>query len=144
MDRSDNVQRLRKMPGRGPGGPGRGPGGHGRGPGGHGRMVESAKDAKGSFVRLITYFGTQKFLLLLAGIVIFIGVFLGVTGPAVLGKAITNYLERDPNLSLFMKEVFVLLAIYTGAWISEVLTRLLLTKTTNNIIFNLSSKQIQP
>lgn len=100
-------------------------------------MVESAKDARGAFKRLLLYFGTQRKFLALSAVVIFIGVFLNVIGPAVLGKAITNYLERDPNLTLFLRQVFILLAIYIGSWISEGLTRIILIKASSNIIYRL-------
>jgi len=110
-------------------------GGPGRGPGSH--VIESAKDAKGAFKKLFSYFGTQKILLAISATIIFIGVSLSVAGPAVLGKAITNYLEREPNLALFMREVIILLVIYAGAWISEVITRIALTKASNNIIFRM-------
>lgn len=111
-------------------------GGPRRGPGHH-HVVESARDAKGAFKRLFSYFGTQKILLLISSIVIGISVFLGVAGPAVLGRAITNYLERDPNFALFMREVIVLLVIYAGAWITEASTRITLVKVSNNIIFRM-------
>jgi ATP-binding cassette subfamily B multidrug efflux pump len=100
-------------------------------------MVESAKDPRTAFKRLLLYFGTQKILLALSAVVIFIGVFLGAIGPAVLGKAITEYLERDPNLPLFLRQVFILIAVYAGSWISEGVTRIILTKASNNIIFRL-------
>jgi ATP-binding cassette subfamily B multidrug efflux pump len=114
-----------------PGGPARGP----RGP--HNVTVESAKDFKGALKRLLAYFGTQKIFLAISGFIVLISVILGVIGPAVLGKAMTNHLERDWNLTLFMRQVFILLAIYIAAWIAEVGSRVMLVKVSNNIIFNL-------
>ncbi|MGD9158710.1 MAG: ABC transporter ATP-binding protein [Desulfobacteraceae bacterium] len=99
--------------------------------------IESAKDVKGAFKRLFAYFGTQKILLAISSLIIFISVFLGTIGPAVLGKAITNYLERDPNLSLFLRQVVILLVIYAGAWVTEAFTRIILVKVSNNIIFRM-------
>ncbi len=107
------------------------------GPGPRPHMIESAKDVKGAFKRLFAYFGTQKILLAVSSVIIFISVFLGTAGPAVLGKAITDYLERDPNLSLFLKQVVILLIIYAGAWITEAFTRIALIKASNNIIFRM-------
>ncbi|MBN1906672.1 MAG: ABC transporter ATP-binding protein, partial [Deltaproteobacteria bacterium] len=106
-------------------------------PGPHSHMIESAKDVKGSFKRLFAYFGTQKILLAISSIIIFVGVFLGVTGPMVLGRAITNYLERTPDLSLFLKEVVLLAVIYVGAWLTEAFTRVMLIKASNNILFRM-------
>ena len=99
--------------------------------------LSQQKTRKERFKRLFSYFGTQKILLLISAFVIFIGVFLGVAGPAVLGRAITNYLEREPNLAMFIGEVLTLLTIYIGAWLSEALTRIVLTKASNNIIFRM-------
>ena len=100
-------------------------------------MIESAKDVKGTFKRLVAYFGSQKILLLVSSVIIFISVFLGTAGHAVLGKAITDHLERDPNLSLFLRQVVILIIIYAGAWITEAFTRIALIKASNNIIFRM-------
>ena len=123
MENKENIKRRRP-----PVSPGRGPGSH---------VIESAKDVRGAFKRLFVYFGTQKILLFISSIIIFISVFLGVTGPAVLGRAITNYLERNPNLSLLGREIILLVIIYVGAWISEAITRIVLVKASNNIIFRM-------
>ncbi len=116
--------RLKKRPPAGPPGP-------------HSHMIESAKDVKGSFKRLIAYFGTQKILLAISSLIIFVSVFLGVAGPTVLGRAITNYLERQHNLSMFLKEVVLLVVIYIGAWLTEAFTRVILIKASNNILFRM-------
>ena len=114
------------------------PGGAERGPRGpHNITVESAKDFRGALKSLLAYFGTQKIFLAISGFIVLISVILGVIGPAVLGKAITNHLERDFNLPLFMRQVYILLAIYISAWIAEVGSRVMLVKVLNNIIFNL-------
>ena len=118
-------------PRRRPGGPERGP----RGP--HNITVESAKDFRGALKRLLSYFGTQKIFLSISGFIVLIVVVLGVIGPAVLGRAITDHLERDWNLTLFMRQVYILLAIYISAWIAEVGSRVMLVKVSNSIIFNL-------
>ena len=123
MENKDNYKRRRP-----PEGPRRGPGSV---------NIESAKDVKGAFKRLFAYFGTQKILLVISSLTIFVSVFLGTVGPAVLGKAITNYLEREPNLTLFLRQVFILLVIYAGAWVTEVFTRIILVKVSNNIIFRM-------
>jgi ATP-binding cassette, subfamily B, multidrug efflux pump len=106
-------------------------------PGPHSHMIESAKDVKGSFKRLIAYFGTQKILLAISSLIIFVSVFLGVAGPMVLGRAITNYLEKQHNLPMFLKEVVLLVIIYTGAWLTEAVTRVMLIKASNNILFRM-------
>ncbi|NLD36290.1 MAG: ABC transporter ATP-binding protein [Desulfatiglans sp.] len=107
------------------------------GPGPRPGVIESAKDVKGAFKRLIAYFGTQRFLLVISAIIIFVSVFLGVAGPAVLGRAITEYLERAPNLTLFLRQVIILIIIYAGAWITEAFTRIVLIRASNNIIFRM-------
>jgi ATP-binding cassette subfamily B protein len=112
----------------------RAPGG---GPGPHSHIIESARDVKGSLKRLIAYFGSQKILLAISSLIIFVSVFLGVAGPMVLGRAITNYIERTPNLPMFLKEVFLLVIIYAGAWLTEAFTRVILIKASNNILFRM-------
>ncbi len=107
------------------------------GPGPRPGVIESAKDAKGAFKRLIAYFGTQKFLLAISAIIIFVSIFLSVAGPAVLGRAITDYLEREPDLVLFFRQVIILIIIYVSAWITEAFTRLVLIRASNNIIFRM-------
>ncbi|MBN2418407.1 MAG: ABC transporter ATP-binding protein [Deltaproteobacteria bacterium] len=107
------------------------------GPGPRHQMIESAKNVKGAFKRLFAYFGAQKIPLGVSALIIFVSVFLSVAGPAVLGNAITNYLEREQNLSLFLKQVLILLIIYAAAWVTEAFTRIILIKVSNNIIFRM-------
>ena len=124
MDNKGDYRRRKP-----PEGPRRGPGSV--------HVIESAKDVKGAFKRLFAYFGTQKILLAVSAVIIFISVFLGTAGIAVLGKAITDYLERTHNLSLFLRQVVILLIIYAGAWITEAFTRIVLIKASNNILFRM-------
>ena len=107
-----------------------------RGPGSV-HVIESAKDVKGAFKRLFAYFGTQKILLAISTVIIFISVFLSVAGPTVLGKAMTDYLERGHNYPLFLRQVVILIIIYTGAWVTEAFTRIVLIKASNNILFRM-------
>ena len=107
-----------------------------RGPGSV-HIIESAKDVKGAFKRLFAYFGTQKILLAISTVIIFISVFLSVAGPTVLGKAMTDYLERGHNYPLFLRQVVILVIIYTGAWVTEAFTRIVLIKASNNILFRM-------
>ncbi|NLA74824.1 MAG: ABC transporter ATP-binding protein [Deltaproteobacteria bacterium] len=107
------------------------------GPGPRPGVIESAKDVKGAFKRLIAYFGAQKILLVISAIIIFVSVSLSVTGPAVLGRAITDYLEKEPNLVLFLRQVIILIIIYAGAWITEAFTRIVLIRVSNNILFRM-------
>ena len=62
---------------------------------------------------------------------------MGVAGPMVLGRAITNYLEKQHDLSMFLKEVVLLVIIYAGAWLTEAVTRVMLIKASNNILFRM-------
>ena len=49
----------------------------------------------------------------------------------------TDYLEREPNLLLFLRQVGILVIIYTGAWVTEAFTRIVLIKASNNILFRM-------
>ena len=58
-----------------------------------GRPVEKAKDFKGTFRRLLSYFLPQKFLLLVVLIAAIIGTAFNIVGPKILGLATTKLFD---------------------------------------------------
>lgn len=58
-----------------------------------GRPVEKAKDFKGTFKRLLSYFLPQKFLLLVVLIAAIIGTAFNIVGPKILGLATTKLFD---------------------------------------------------
>jgi ATP-binding cassette subfamily B protein len=58
-----------------------------------GRPVEKAKDFKGTFKRLLSYFLPQKFLLLVVLVAAIIGTAFNIVGPKILGLATTKLFD---------------------------------------------------
>lgn len=122
-DRSKSAAPQRR-----PGGPG---GGHGAPTG------EKPKDTKAAGKRLLSFFGKQKGLLFFSIFLLIAAAALNALAPAVLGKAITNHLERDLNLPLFFKQIALLVAIYAGAFLSNIGGSLCANIISNRIVFRL-------
>lgn len=111
--------------------------GFGRGPG-HGEVsLEKVKDTKRTVKRLLKFFGREKILLLLSLILLGISVALNASAPARLGGAITNYLERSVDIPAFATEMFILLAIYVGAFFANMAGLMIVNVIANRIIFRM-------
>lgn len=82
MSQRDNNQPKR---GHGGGGPG--------GPGGFGRPVEKAKDAKGTFKRLVQYMSPYRGKLLVIFLVAILSTVFSIVSPKIMGKATTRLFE---------------------------------------------------
>ncbi|MDF2935281.1 MAG: putative transporter ATP-binding protein [Paenibacillaceae bacterium] len=82
-------EREKNQPKRGHGGPGGGPGG----PGGFGRPVEKAKDAKGTFKRLVQYMSPYRGKLLAIFLVAILSTVFSIVSPKIMGKATTKLFE---------------------------------------------------
>lgn len=115
-------------------GPGRGPG---RGPGGHGARIETPKNFRRAIRRLIAYFGGEwPSLLVVAGAIIVSSV-LKAIGPARIGSAITQHIERAPNMAEFVRQMLIVSAIYLAAWIADSLNGAFMNRAGNRLVFRL-------
>ncbi|MBN1697376.1 MAG: ABC transporter ATP-binding protein [Spirochaetales bacterium] len=104
---------------------------------GHGGTIESPLDFKKALTRLLAYIGPQTIVFLITAILILIDVVLRVAAPAIIGRAITRYLETTQNLSKFIEQMIVLLIIYGVSWAVNALYNALIVRIGNNIVFRL-------
>ena len=111
----------------------------GRGPGSRGK-IESAKDFKKTIKRFIMYFGTEKKVLIVAGIAIIAATLLRVITPAMVGNAIKENIEINPDAAMFIERMFQLLGIYVAVWLIEGISGILMTKSANNIVFKMRNQ----
>ncbi len=113
------------------------PMGKGMGGQGHGHKIESARDFKKTLNRLISYFGPDIYIIIIAAVCILASVGLKTLGPAVIGSAIKNYLELSQDMTGFVRQMFLLLGLYSSSWIIDVLSGVLMVRLANNIVFRL-------
>jgi ATP-binding cassette subfamily B protein len=124
-----------QMGGKRPQGPGMR---RGHGPGSV--TIESPRNFKRALVRLIRYFGAHIVFIVVAAVLIIGNVVFNSIAPAIIGKAVNNYIERDPNIGLFAHRMVILLGIYIGAWLAQGLSGILITRIANSVIFRLRNE----
>ncbi len=111
--------------------------------GGHGHgsvTIESPRNFKRALAHLIRYFGNHTVFIVIAAVLIIGNVVCNSIAPAVIGSAINNYIERDPNIGLFAHQMVILLGIYIGAWIAQGLSGILITRIANRIVYQLRNE----
>jgi len=110
----------------------------GFGPGMHGALPgDKPKDLKAAGRRLLRFFGREKGLLLFSLVMLAAAAALNAIAPTVMGRAITEHLERSLDLPLFFRQMLVLLAIYLGAFLAGAGGTLAINVISNRIIFRL-------
>ncbi|MBA7622373.1 putative ABC transporter ATP-binding protein [subsurface metagenome] len=102
--------------------------------------IESPRDFKKALRRLIAYFGSQVVPLMPASALILAGVVLNTIAPAVVGKAIKNHIELDPNVELFARKMAILLGLYLAVWLTNGLGGVLITRIANRVLFRLRNE----
>ena len=110
----------------------------GRGP--MGVVIESPADFGKTMMRLLRYFGPQAAVLLPAVGLIIGGVVLNTLAPAMIGNAIKNHLELDPNVSAFVREMTTILWVYIGVWLANGLGSAMIIWVSNRFIFRLRNE----
>ncbi|MBN1837331.1 MAG: ABC transporter ATP-binding protein [Spirochaetales bacterium] len=105
----------------------------------HGRALpgEKPRDFRATARRLLRFFGREKRLLLLALLMIAASAALNAVAPTVMGRAITEHLERSLDLPLFFRQMLLLLGIYLGAFLSQAGGTVAVNVISNRIIFRL-------
>lgn len=106
----------------------------------HGRHIEAPAHFRKALSRLLKYLGSEVIYLSLAALFILAGVFLMILAPAVIGNAITEYLEKTQNITAFLNQILLLFAIYTGSWITNALSGILMTRMGNKVVFRLRNE----
>lgn len=111
----------------------------GRGFGGHGRFGggEKAKNTKETLKRLLKLIGEQKRLIVLSFVLTIIGVTVSTIAPTVLGNAITQHLERELNIQLFVNQMIKLVLLYIAAYIVNTFAGIAINYMGNKVLFNL-------
>lgn len=100
--------------------------GHRRGP--HG-PVEKPKNAKGTAKRLVSYFGTQKKLLILLILAVGLASALQVVAPVLQGKAIDALPQKDlPRLGKILEVLVLLYILQALCTLAETLTAAMLSQ----------------
>ena len=120
-----------------PGRRGFGPGGPGGGPGHHAMSLDKASNFSDAMKRLFGYFGKDKFFLIAGILTILTTVILNTLAPAILGAAITEHLERDLNMPAFIEQMTLLLFIYLGAFLANVVSSIMVNVMSNRVIFRM-------
>lgn len=105
--------------------------------GGHGPRIEKPENFGKSLRRMLAYLRGEQVFFFFGLVLIVAGVVLNTLAPAMLGNAITEHLEREPNLTLFVHEMLVLLAVYLGAFAANAASGVLLSFMTNRLIFKI-------
>ena len=112
-----------------------------RGGGGHWNVpIESPTDFKKALGRFVSYFGTQIIFIILAIVLIIAGVVFSTLAPAVVGNAIRDHIEINPNITLFVRQMTILLGIYIGAWLTSGLGGVLIVRIANKTIYQLRNE----
>jgi len=99
--------------------------------------IESPKDFRKAFRRLMRYFGINRSLIIWATLFITAGTLLRNLGPALIGEAIKQDLELSKNLADFIFRMEIVLATIIGAWIADAVSGIVLTRLSNKIVYRL-------
>lgn len=110
-----------------PGGPGR------RG----GMRIETPKDFRVALGRLLRYFGAEWRALVIVALGIITYSVLRALGPAQLGAAITEHIERMPDAAAFTSRMILVIVIYGAAWIAEATARAFMARASNRLVYRL-------
>lgn len=102
--------------------------GHGGKGAGHGRMVEKAKDAKGTLRRLLAYFKPFRFKLLLVFVLAGSGTLLALLSPYLIGKAVDHI--TDGSFSAVKELVMFLFAVHFFSMLAQMSQGVLMARIT--------------
>ncbi len=114
-----------------------GPGRPGRGPGRHGTRIEKPKNFKRAIGQLLAYFGKEWPSLIVVSIAIIAAAALQATAPAVLGSAITEHIEHELNLDLFVQQMIFVVLLYVGSWIAQAVNGAFMNRAGNRLVYRL-------
>ncbi len=92
---------------------------------------------------MVSYLRGEQVFLAVALIFILVQVALNTIAPAMLGKAITDHLERDLDLTQFVREMLVLLGVYLGAFVANAISGVFISIMTNRLIFKLRKEAFE-
>lgn len=99
--------------------------------------IEKPRDLGGAVRRLAAYFGAEWVSLVVASVGIIGSAALKAAGPARLGGAISEHIERVPHVDAFVREMIVVFAIYVFAWVGDAIAGAAMARAGNRLIFRL-------
>ncbi len=113
-------------------------GGHHRGPAGRGGFnIEAPRNPRGAIVRLFRYFSAEWRSLLVVAAAIVAGSVCKAVGPAWLGTAISDHIEREPDATRFAASMLAVTAIFAGAWIADAINGGFMNRAANRLVYRL-------
>lgn len=112
--------------------------GSGVGPHARGSVaIETPENVRGAIGRLVRYFGGEWPSLLVVTVSIVAGAALKAVGPALLGGAISQHIERDPNAAAFAGQMVTVAGIFLGGWLADALSGGFMTRAANRLVYRL-------
>ncbi len=115
------------------------PAGGFRGGGRHGARIESPTNFKAALGRMLRYFGNHWPSLIVVAVGIVASAGLKAIGPARIGKAIQLHIELNPDAAAFVSKMVIVLFIYVGAWIADILSNGFMARAGNKLIYRMRS-----
>lgn len=107
------------------------------GPGGRHTRIETPKHFRSAIGRLLAYFGKEWPSLIVVAVAILATSILRALGPARIGNAITDHIERTPDLGAFVADMLVVTGIYAGAWLAGALNGGFMNRASNRLVYRL-------
>ncbi len=109
-----------------------------------GTEIESPKNFKDTLFRIISLFRKNKYILVFVFFLIILMAFLRAIGPYLIGWAIDQNLTVQAGIDLagFTKAMILVTSVFVGAWFSNVIIELIMTKVKNMMIFHLRNKTV--
>lgn len=110
-----------------------------RRPGGghHGMTIEKPRDTRKAYHRLIRYIRPYLLPLFFGSVFLIAGVILNVSAPALLGKAVTDYLETQVDIPMFTQRMLLLLAVYVSMFLSNAISAVIIAHVSNRLIYQM-------
>jgi len=97
------------------------------------------KNMSQTVFRLIKFIGEQKPLLLLSIFLTIISVIINSITPAYLGNSITDYIEKELNIPIFVHRMINLVILYLAGYITSTFGGIALTYMGNKMLFKMRS-----
>ena len=99
--------------------------------------IETPKSVRSALGRLLRYFGREWPSLIVVGIAIVAASVFRSVGPAMLGGAITDHVEREPDAVAFASRMIGVSAIFVGGWVADAFSGGFMTRAANRLVYRL-------
>jgi ATP-binding cassette subfamily B protein len=99
--------------------------------------IEAPANFRKAVGRLLRFFGGEWPSIVIVGVTVIAGAALKAMGPARIGNAITNHIERAPDAIAFVREMIAVLVIYAAAWATDALSSGFMNRAGNRLVYRL-------